>query len=350
MPQQRTSVYTHYGIFLIAVIVGLSLLYVLELPPTGQLVGGAVFHLTFDYTYATADGELPVRATAGTFSTDNITKGSINDASLGDMAGNEYIDYACQNNFNAFGGTMYLWVNFDAFPNHDIVFFTTDDSRYKLHYLYDLFDKSIVGRAGFADAAYYFQSDSAGRNPWYPNDWHLVAMTWTGTTTSKPITGVVKLYIDGNPAEALSFSQGGSCTTFRIGNSYTSNANLDIAQIDELRIFNTVKTDAQISSDYWTELFQINEKVKPIPRIISPASGTTTAATTIAVTFTIDEHLTPIPEYKIFVNNAGVDSGGVQRNTPITRTVSIPLGTSTITVQGRDFAGNTANSTPVTIT
>ncbi|MBI2584210.1 MAG: hypothetical protein HYW25_06065 [Candidatus Aenigmarchaeota archaeon] len=92
----------------------------------------------------------------------------------------------------------------------------------------------------------------------------------------------------------------------------------------------------------------------PTSTITSPAHGTNTSDTTPEITFNITDNVfagTNGIEYRVYVNTALNGQGNTTNNTVTKFNLTAQSnGTFAIRVEGRDRAGNSANSTPINIT
>ena len=181
--------------------------------------------------------------------------------SLQVKAKNSHLTYSCQPMFNAGYGTVMAWVRLEKFDK-DMVIWQTDDSRYALYFQHGRNWNRIVARAGWdekrsgetgQEAKYYFKTSGNNKNVWQPGEWHMLAMVWQGK-----LNGTVKLYIDGEMRAKATYSNGGGCGSFMVGNNYRHNMNWSNGQIDDLKLFDWDLDSTSVRNEY--KNYQWNQK------------------------------------------------------------------------------------------
>ena len=178
-----------------------------------------------------------------------------------------FLQYSCDKIYNSRAGAVTAWVSFNDF-NKSSVIWQTNDSRYALYFEVGGtgagFDKRIVARAGgnidgeYPEAEYIIDPEGGARNIWGRNEWHFVAMTWYGMPN-----GTVKLYIDGKKVDQASYSDGGGCASFRIGNNYRDdNMHFSNGKIDELKIHQWEMSSYYVNQNYLAYSYSPNFEKK----------------------------------------------------------------------------------------
>jgi hypothetical protein len=191
-----------------------------------------------------------------------------------------YLEYSCQNVFDSANGAVTAWVAFDRFDKNSVIW-QTDDSRYALYYevggIGADFDKRIVARAGgkinktdFAEVDYVLDPRGALTNIWGTNEWHFLALTWTGK-----FNGTLNLFIDGRRVGEANYSDGTNCSTFRVGNNYREDMSFSIGRIDELKIHQWGMPQYYVYQNYlaYASNANFNKKGTPDKTIVGQIAG-----------------------------------------------------------------------------
>jgi hypothetical protein len=230
------------------------------------------FHLTFDDTLISVDGEQPTRYVGSIDYSENAVSGG----ALTNMGDREYVEYLCEGNFNYKEGAVSAWIYFDEFTSEDSVIWHTDDSKFVLYYDYGATNgyKKIKARAGgeYNSEAYY-EFDERDKptnelNTWEGSGWHFVAMTWKGAPA-----GIAKIFVDGHLKSTKNYLSAEDCYTFRVGNNYGSWMGWHDGQIDELKMYNYAVPPGQLLQEY--NSYEVPNIVVPevveCPLLIPPA-------------------------------------------------------------------------------
>ena len=186
---------------------------------------------------------------------------------------NSSVAYSCDPSFNAGYGAVMAWIRITD-DNKDMTLFTTDDNSYSIKFEKNSFGGTIVARAGYdknsdEEATYTFTTTTISNNFWKLGEWHHVAMVWEGK-----LNGTIKLYIDGELKDTATFSNGGGCQNFYIGNDKNHRTAWSNGQIDDFKMFNWNLDSTSVRNEYkQTYLNQSKD-------VISTTSTTNTTTTT----------------------------------------------------------------------
>lgn len=208
---------------------------------------GLLIWLKFDGSLQGADGEMPLSQQGASYRT-----GMVGQAVYLNATGR--IRYPIASNLYAHEGTIEFWIQPDwDGTNKDVrVFFEAGDN----------FNKGmLLSKDGASNLRFLQWGDDpatptveiaterglgfSGQN-WVKGQWYHLAATWNGTTRD------LAFYLNGeaiqtetNGAYLSSFS-----TTFFVVGAEIDNAHPSVAAFDELRVFNRMRTAAQIWQDY----------------------------------------------------------------------------------------------------
>lgn len=122
--------------------------------------------------------------------------------------------------------------------------------------------------------------------------------------------------------------------------------------IDDVRIYNRALTVAEIQSDMTTPVggSPIPDSVAPTVSLISPVSGTFASSTSFIVSATASDNIAVAGvQFKL----DGINLGAEDMSSPysiIWNTTTASSGAHTLSAVARDSAGNTATTTPITVT
>ncbi|HMZ20275.1 MAG TPA: putative Ig domain-containing protein, partial [Blastocatellia bacterium] len=211
-----------------------------------------VLVLHFENSLTGENGETPAQAT-GTGFVPGLVGSAVN------LPANNVLTYQSAGNINALEGTFAFWIKPNWSGNDNIPrtvmqwgsaggLAIQKDANPNLRMIVNLFSPQGNGFGQYASIS-----------NWQINQWHHVAYTWSSNNR------FVKAYIDGllvsqgtlsNPLPAISSS------TFRIGANTDNSTFLD-ATIDELRISDIPRTDAEIAQQFFSAVTVTSLTVEP---------------------------------------------------------------------------------------
>ncbi|MEK7201843.1 MAG: Ig-like domain-containing protein, partial [Patescibacteria group bacterium] len=197
-----------------------------------------------------------------------------------------------------------------------------------------------------------FILDSVGQKltagPTLPvNTWSHVAGTYNGTTMRLYVNGVERT---SSPETALI---GVSTGNLAIGGNSIWGEYFQ-GRIDEIRIYNTVRTATEISTDMNTSITgaPAGDTTNPTVTIDMPTGGSTVSGTAVAVSATAtDAGGSGVAGVQFRVD--GTNLGAEDTTSPYAvtwNTTTATNGSHTLTAIARDGAGNSATSLAVTVT
>lgn len=207
---------------------------------------------SFDADYSAAELPSALSSTGVEFSDNN----SIYNKSVY-LEGTDYLSYDAGNNINMTKGTIEIWYN----PQHR-------SRNYELYILFSAWNSSnnhfyigldeVEDPSGESTNPYFYifmeYNSSNIRMSYYPpyelkkNEWHHIAFAYD---FSDPSAGICRFYLDGylalmnNSCDSFSFNP----ESIAVGSIATAPSYSARGQIDELRLSNSIRTDAEIRAD-----------------------------------------------------------------------------------------------------
>lgn len=228
-----------YVLFSLLVVVFLSFTLFNTLDNTSVITGKVteavtaeklLFDCSFDNSNVCKDGEKPTKEEGLAFVEGKLNTGIY--VSPGDV-----LEYTTTDNFNISQGTLSFWIkpDWDASSEGAHCFFYTRRPNWEFYF----------GTENFNDFLYFNVRGYGVEYPikeWAANDWHYITLTWERLE--------LKVYIDGVYQRKTSFiAPPDNPDKIYIGSANTQTKQAK-AVIDELKIYNYVRTYTQIKQDY----------------------------------------------------------------------------------------------------
>lgn len=221
-------------------------------PVSSAMDANDLLVLRFDNSLNGENGETPTTST-GTSFVPGIVGSAIN------LPTNNVLTYQSNGNINALEGTCEFWIKPNWNGNDNVArtilqwgdlggLVIQKDANPNFRMIVNLFRPEGNGYGQYASIA-----------DWQINQWHHVAYTWSSSNR------FVKAYIDGRLISqgTLNFSLPSiSNPTFRIGANLDGSTVIDAA-IDELRISDIPRTDAEIAQHFFSAITVTSLTVEP---------------------------------------------------------------------------------------
>lgn len=194
------------------------------------------FYLNFDKDFYSLSNKYPSEM----LNSENIklTTPAVGGYALKVTAANSHLVYNAENTMDPTAGSVVMMLRFDNF-NKNMVVWQTNDSRFALYFEHGVGYNRLVARAGYdskkegkQEAYYYLDTTSNSKSAWKAGEWHQVGMTWEGT-----LSGVVKIYVDGEVKDEARYTNASGASTFMIGNNYRHDMNWSEGEIDDFKFF-----------------------------------------------------------------------------------------------------------------
>ena len=175
------------------------------------------------------------------------------------------------------------------------------------------------------------------------NTWVHMAATYDGAT--------LKLYLNGAlvSSKAAAGTLRASTNPLRIGGNLIWGEYFK-GQIDDVRIYNSVLTQAQIQTDLNTPVSAVQDSTPPTASVTDPADGSLVAGSSVTVSATASDN---VGVAGVQFQLDGMNLGAEDTASPYSvqwDTTGTPNGSHTITAVARDAAGNLAASSAVAVT
>jgi len=172
--------------------------------------------------------------------------------------------------------------------------------------------------------------------------WHLLTATFDGATA--------KLYVDGTVVGSDTFTATSTNLPLYIGRYFAANGNGWNGAIDEVRLYNRALSATEVTAILnYTGGGSPTDTTPPSVSITAPAPNATVSNTTTVSANATDNVAVADVQFQL----DGVNLGADLTTAPYSiswNTTTASNGNHTLTAIARDTSGNTATSTPVTVT
>jgi hypothetical protein len=221
-------------------------------PAQAQVDPNTLLYLAFEETLTGAQGQVPTQAVGVSYEVGVVGLG-------GYFAVGNQVRYAAEGNINALEGTLEFWIK----PRWN----GNDGQTYTI-LAYGGSGGMLFAKDGANNLRSIFNRFGAGGQPergvalnvsdWLANQWHHVAYTWSSSA------GSLKVYVDGSLRAQSRFTGAlplVNSTTFQIG---ADNLVFPLdAVLDELRISNVTRSDAEIADSFVAGLTVFSLSIEP---------------------------------------------------------------------------------------